>query len=166
MAVQSSRPVGLSAVLLAIFVNGIALANPEAGGDYSQTFGIVNITSSSSTAPTILRSVTVKCPVAGFLIANADAEFGLGMTDLNADGTLAYGISRTTALDFNNYHFIEGRDPVDGVVSNPGGLQRFDICTAGQTITYRFVAYLVEGLGPPTGAHQPRLSVIFLRDRD
>ncbi|RYU62469.1 hypothetical protein EWI61_03015 [Methylolobus aquaticus] len=157
-----------SSALIALGVtlgSGAAWANPEAGGDYAQSTTSIGIPSSSSATPTILRSVTVVCPVAGFLLAQADAQFGMQMSGgAWAEGTLGYGISRNTAFDFNHYHYIEGASG-DGFQYNPGSIQRFDTCTAGQSITYRFVAYLLSGLSTSTYAWQPKLSVIQLRDR-
>ncbi|WP_139559660.1 hypothetical protein [Methylotetracoccus oryzae] len=157
----------ISSALIAMGVtlgSGAAWANPEAGGDYSQTTTLVTIDSSSTGSPNILRSVTVVCPVTGFLLAQADAQFGLNFTTAGSDGALGYGISRTIAIDSNHYHFLQGAS-ASGFQYNPGSIQRFDTCTAGQSITYRFVAYLLYGLSTSTYAWQPKLSVIQLRDR-
>ncbi|MGY6216947.1 hypothetical protein ACW73L_17460 [Methylolobus aquaticus] len=157
----------ISSALIALgitFGSGAAWANPEAGGDYAQSTTSVVIDSSSSATPNILRSVTVVCPVTGFLLAQADAQFGMNFTTAGVDGILAYGISRSAALDFNHYHYLQGGS-TGGFQYNPGSIQRFDTCTAGQSITYRFVAFLNSGLTTSTYAWQPKLSVIHLRDR-
>jgi len=161
---QISKNVGLVATVALVLVSGVALANPEAGGDYSQTTTPVPITSASPTAPTILRSVTLKCPAAGLLFGNADAGFRLAPSDPSlGPAALRYGISRTTAFDSSNYH--EVYTTYDTIV--PAGIQRFDTCTAGQTVTYRFLSYLAFNVATSSSwAYQPRLSVIFLRDRD
>jgi hypothetical protein len=165
MARHTSGNIGFLAAVALGLANGAALANPEAGGDASQSNNLVGITSASFAAPTILRSVAIKCPVAGFLIANADASFFLSPTPGATASSLEYSISRTTAFDASADHSIRIATP--GLVSSiPGSIQRFDSCQAGQTITYRFVALLGEGLTAASDASQPRLSVIFLRDPD
>lgn len=165
MARHTSGNIGFLATVALGLANGAALANPEAGGDASQSNNLVAISSADFGAPTILRSVVIKCPVAGFLIANADASFLLSPTAGATISSLEYGISRTTAFDTAADHTIRIATP--GLVSSiPGSIQRFDSCKAGQTITYRFVALLGEGLSGASDASQPRLSVIFLRDPD
>lgn len=157
---KRSTSIGLVATVATVLASGVAFAHP-AGGNFSQTIDPMTITSTNPSTPTILRSVSIKCPVAGFLIANADASFNLDIPGVF--GTLAYGISRTTAFDPADVHTIGA--PQTTFLSLPGSIQRFDTCTGGQTITYRFVAYRFIGLGTNTTAVQPRLSVIFLRDR-
>ncbi|MFH0344924.1 MAG: hypothetical protein ACHBNF_22990 [Chromatiales bacterium] len=114
----------------------------------------------------MLRSVTVKCPVAGFTIAHADTQFGLSFSGAAwSEGIVAYGISRNSLVfDFNHYHYLEG-EAADSFEYNPGAISRFDTCTAGQTVTYRFLAYLSSGLTTGTYAWQPKLSVVGYRDR-
>src|SRR4051794_10175947 len=163
MSRYTSGNVGFAAMMAMTLASGAALANPEAGGGASQSNNFVGITSANFAAPTILRSVVIKCPVAGFLIANADTSFLLSPTPGAAASSLEYSISRTTAFDTSAHHSIRIATP--GLVSSiPGSIQRFDSCKAGQTITYRFVALLGEGLSGASDASQPRLSVIFLRD--
>ncbi|MFH0343835.1 MAG: hypothetical protein ACHBNF_17330 [Chromatiales bacterium] len=150
--------------LLGLFaLTGQALANPEVGADYSSTTSRVTITSSSTITPTILRTVTVVCPVTGFTIAHADTQFGLVFS--GSEGVVGYGISRnSTAFDENHHHALEG-EAADSFESNPGAISRFDTCSAGQSVTYRFVAYLSRGLTTSTFAWQPKLSVVHYRDR-
>ena len=165
MSRYTPRNVGFAAMVAMALASGAALANPEAGGDASQTGNFVAIMSTDIGAPTILRSVVIKCPVAGFLIANADASFLLSPMPGATVSGLHYSISRTTAFDTSADHSIRIATPTL-VSSIPGSIQRFDSCKAGQTITYRFVAFLTEGLSGASDASQPRLSVIFLRDPD
>lgn len=161
------------AFILAVIAGGLstlssqAFANPEAGADYSQSSSSVTIASSSTATPTILRTVTVVCPVTGFTIARADSQFGLFFSGSGPtySGTIAYGISRnSTAFDFNHYHFLQGYSG-SSFQYNPGGIQRADTCGAGQSVTYRFVSYLSTGLTTFTYAWQPKLTVEGFRDR-
>lgn len=161
------RNIGLAAAAAMVLAGGVAFANPEAGGKFSQASSFVFIPSVSAAAPTILRTVSIKCPVAGFLLANAEASFQLSFSTAtpNSPAVMHYGISRTTAFDTQHDHAIElPTNPVNPII--PGSMQRFDNCTAGQTITYRFIAFLVGGLTAATNASQPTLSAIFLRDHD
>jgi len=100
----------------------------------------------------------------GFLIANADASFLLFPTPSTIASSLEYGISLTNAFDIAAAHTIRIATPgLDSTI--PGSIQRFDRSKAGQTTTYRFVAFRTEGLDASEAA-QPRLSAIFLRDLD
>ena len=163
MTRQISRDVGLVATVATVLVSGVAFANPEVGGDYSQTTTPVAITSSSPTTPSVLRSVSIKCPATGLLFGHADAAFRVGVSNPSlGQGVVRYGISLTTAFDYSNYHEVYTTSSDTFV---PAGIQRFDTCTAGQTLTYRFLAYVGSNLSSPY-AYQPRLSVIFVRDRD
>ena len=127
MARHTSGTIGFLATVALGLANGAALANPEAGGDASQSNNLVSISSADFGAPTILRSVVIKCPVAGFLIANADASFLLSPTAGATISSLEYGISRTTAFDTAADHTIRIATP--GLVSSiPGSIQRFDSC--------------------------------------
>jgi hypothetical protein len=157
--------IGLLATVASGLTSGAVLANPEAGNAFSQTIQPVTISSLNANIPTILRTVGIKCPAAGSLIVNADASFSISFNAGATFGTLHYAVSRTTTYDNADDHVISvpntGFNP-----TIPAGAQRFDSCTAGQTITYRFVAFLFGGLTAATSAIQPRLSVIFVRDRD
>lgn len=156
---------GLLALTGLLSVTGQAVANPEVGADYSATTGSVTISSFDSSSPTVLRSVTVRCPVAGFTIAHADALFGISLTTAGVQGNVVYGISRNSAaFDFNHYH-LRSEEVTSGFAWNPGAISRFDRCTAGQTATYRFVAYLNFGVTASSSAWQPKLSVVGYRDR-
>jgi hypothetical protein len=140
-------------------------ANPEIGGDYATNPALLTfIDSASSTNPTILTSVQVRCPVAGFLIVQADVEFALYNTSQIARGILVYGITRTTRLEGQHYHRIEADGGLEARIRT-GAMQRFDTCVAGQTLTYRLYAYRQTGLSSVTWARRPQLSVIHVRDR-
>lgn len=150
--------------VLATLAAGSASARPEIGGDYASSPLLTFIDSTSSTNPTLLTSVQIRCPVAGFLIVQADAEFMLYQSSSTARGELHYGITRTTAVDSNHYHRVEGDSGTLRVVRN-GAMQRFETCLAGQTLTYRLVAYRYLNLTSPTWARRAQISVIHVRDR-
>lgn len=155
--------------------SGAAFANPETGGDYSAisdtgTGGYVTVTATSASSPTQLTSVTVVCPYAGFLIANADAQFDLPHANKDSTAALRYAISTTTTANIQGIQRTitsPRADQYNSKVSMSAGMQRFDTCTAGQSVTYRFYAWKYYGLSStlPTVARQIRLSVIHLRDR-
>lgn len=149
---------------IACLVGEVAFANPETGGDYSSTNSNVYVTATLSSSPTVLRQVTVVCPVSGFLIAQADTQFAIATSPAGSDGLLTYSISRTAAVDAASWATIESNS-ADGVEYKPASISRFDTCNAGQSVTYRFVAYRRSGVTNQTYAWQPRLSVIHLRDR-
>src|SRR5947209_3013944 len=111
MSRHTSRNVGLAAMVAMMLASGVALANPEVGGNFAQKLALLNITSTNATVPTILTTVVVRCPAAGFLIANADASFQLGFPIDSVDGLLFFGISRnSTAADLNDGHSIESEN--------------------------------------------------------
>lgn len=155
----------IAVIALAGLATGSVSARPEIGGDYATNPSpLTFIDSASSTSPTVLTSVQVRCPVAGFLIVQADAEFTLYTASQSARGILVYGISRTSGIDGQHYHRID----VDGGVGakiRTGAMQRFDTCVAGQTLTYRLFAFRQDGLTSVTWARRPQLSAIHVRDR-
>jgi hypothetical protein len=152
-------------IAVACLAAGSVSANPEIGGDYATSPALLTfIDSSSATNPTILTSVQIRCPVAGFLIVHADVEFALYKASQNSRGVLVYGITRTTALEGQHYHRLEASEGFGAVIRN-GAMQRFDTCVAGQTLTYRLFAYRQVNLTSPSWARRPQLSVIHVRDR-
>lgn len=158
-----SLSVGLFTMVLC-FCSGHALANPEIGGDTSRISGDIPILSTNYANPMVLKEVTVACPVDGFLVAQADANFSIVISPPGADGILVYGITTGTALDRGDYHFLESHS-ANGQDYESGAISRFDTCIAGQTVRYRFVAYLRSNLSLSTYAQTPTLSVIHLAYR-
>jgi hypothetical protein len=155
----------MASIALASLAAASVSANPEIGGDYATNPSIITfIDSASATNPTVLTSVQVRCPVAGFLIAQADVEFALYTASPNARGVLVYGITRTTGIDGQHYHRVDVDGGLGGMIRT-GGMQRFDTCVAGQTLTYRLFAFRQSGLTSLTWARRPQLSVIHIRDR-
>lgn len=157
----------VAAAAIALLAGGAALANPEAGGAFAQTADNVAITGASTAAPTILSSVSIRCPAAGTLVADGRASFQLSWpagSTIGAPGIMYYGISRAASFDIGTYVPIQG-SYAGSFLTVPGAVQRFDRCKAGQKATYRFYALHTASLGPGV-AFQPRMSVIFLRDAD
>ena len=131
--------------------------------DYQQPPGQYTIGSTSNTNTTVLATVTVRCPAAGWLVAHAETQFGLyegGATDYSQVG---YSITRDTtapyAYDSTHYNYLKEYVP-SGVYYSPAYIQRVDPCTAGATYTYRCVAWRVNA-GAQTYAWQPTLYVDY-----
>ena len=134
-------------------------------GDYVQTGQTVTITSSNENDTTILRSVTVVCPKAGQLVATAIAEFTIDSPDNFDYGSIGYSITRDTIAPIAyapSHSYIHEAAITDAMnfVRVPGSIQRGDLCTAGQTITYHFVAWRRQATSAE--AKSPRMSVLFI----
>ncbi|HEY9860726.1 MAG TPA: hypothetical protein V6D16_14550 [Candidatus Obscuribacterales bacterium] len=133
------------------------------GIDFSQTNNTVTINTISTSNPNVLRTVTIRCPDNGFLVATANTKFQYSAGP-NFAGTIAYSISKnSTAFDPNHQHNLFGNF-VNNLTTVPASIQRVDECEAGKTITYRFVA--TQGTNVfNVSASQPNLVVLFFRNR-
>ncbi len=109
------------------------------GFGFSQSGGSTAITTISTAAPNVVRSVTVQCPAKGRLWANATGRITYTATHPTFSGTVVYALSRnSTAMQSDFQHNIFGF--VDTVVSMPISIQRVDACNNNQLVTYRLLA--------------------------
>ena len=109
------------------------------GFGFSQSGGSTAITTISTAAPNVVRSVTVQCPAKGRLWANATGRITYTAAHPTFSGTVAYALSRnSTAMQPDFQHNIFGF--VDTVVSMPISIQRVDACNNNQNVTYRLLA--------------------------
>jgi hypothetical protein len=134
----------------------------ESGISYSKYTDKVVIASTNTAAPTTLRSDSVTCPAAGRVMALFTAEVSFYPTANWAWATVLYSLSTSTAWDTNNVQSIaaylastawwERRAVV---------IQRFDSCSAGQSLTYRALAARGVTTNGNSYAWQPALSLIY-----
>ena len=142
-------------------------ANATDWADFSQSNTFVTVTSENALDATVLRTVTVVCPVKGYLIAQAESVFNLTQGSLfPGRGAFKHSLTLDSvapiAWDPEHEHLIERYDP-DGVMFIPASIQRSVSCTAGQSVTVNYVASrIVAGF---TQALQPKLSVDFFDKR-
>jgi len=144
----------------------------EPGIDYDTDTGFVNISSTSSTSPTLLQGpITITCPASGYIEARGSG--GYSVLRANGPSTTAvswvrYSVSLSTAVDFNA-ETIHGQK--NGVAStlnqiigySPIYVNRVDTCSAGQSRTYRFVAY--RGTAGSSAIEDPKLVVNYYTTR-
>lgn len=143
-------------------------ANATAWGDYFQTAQTVSITSTSENDTTVLRSVTVVCPKAGYLIATASVEFNIDSPSGLDYGSIGYSITpdRTAPISYAPGHFYLHEAAITdsmNFIRVPGSIQRADRCAAGQTVVYNFVAWRKQAVSAE--ATKPRLYVLFIDTR-
>jgi hypothetical protein len=144
------------------------------GFDASQNTGPVSINTRSVSAPTVLNTVTVTCPAAGYLVATASTLFTFHVESLYLDsrgpviaGRLAYSLTAdSTSFQASHQHNVSGDYPV-GFFALPATMQRVGACAAGQSVTHRFLATRgsLSNNNYPLTAVQPRLVVVFYRDK-
>jgi hypothetical protein len=104
--------------------------------------------------------VTITCPVDGYLVASAGAQYNLYPTSSPGGAGLAYSITRnSTGFDWSHYHYLT--EYVQNNQYTPSSIQRTDICSAGSASTYRFVAHRWSTATASTYAWQPSLVVKF-----
>lgn len=132
-----------------------------AGINYASSSTSIKIASTTTTAPTVLSTVTIKCPADGYLVTRADAQFNLYPVKRPGEATIGYGITKdSTKFDWGHYHYL--KEYVGSSYQyTPGFIQRIDTCKAGATHTFRFVAYRWSNTTPSTYAWQPHLVVEY-----
>jgi hypothetical protein len=150
------------AIAPALFVN---TAHATSWFDYSST-PAVQITSTDFHAATLLRKVTVVCPKAGFIVANATSQFAIfpsagGWAYVGAGFSLAINDPAPTEMDSNSAHYISAYS--DGITES-GATQRVASCTAGQTMNVFFMGYL-QTAETASSAYNPTLVVQFFDTR-
>lgn len=163
----------VSSLGLALLFNSAAEANPEAAVNFSQTTSSVPVVAQEMGGddPQVLRTVRVKCPQTGFLVARAEAGFHVLATggpngldqfvftfDL-AKNQLPLDLSHNHEVSFSLFGSLG-----DQLFKIPGSIQRVDRCEAGSSQTYRFGAFIGDGI-QTLNAIKPNLVVEFFRDR-
>jgi hypothetical protein len=136
------------------------------GIDFDTGSATVSVTSTSTVTPTVLRTVTATCPNTGFLLATASSLFTATPGAVNGTQFL-YSIAKdATTFDNTTRYTVAMRD-----IKDPGGasvpssaLMRVDSCTAGQSVTYRFLAAKGVDL-VKLNATQPKLVVTFFQKK-
>ncbi len=155
-----------STLLVSAFflVGSRAHATPEVGFDFSQTSNTLAVNTLSTNTPNVLRTVTLVCPQAGHTVATANTRFQFNVGNAAFPGTIAYSLTRgSTSFQSDHQHNIFG-NYVDDFHVFPATMQRIDSCTAGQSVTYRFLATQGTNVFDVT-ARQPSLVVVYYRDR-
>ncbi len=152
------------AALTFVCVAAIPARAQQAGLDYSQSTATVMINTISTATPNILRTVTIVCPAAGFVVTTASGLFSFNVANPTFPGTIAYSIStNSTSFDANHQHNVFG-NYVNGFHIFPATMQRVNTCTAKQSLTLRFLA--TNGTNVfDTRVKQPRLVSVYYRDR-
>ena len=152
-------------------LTAIAAAGPASATsweDYSQltTSDAIQITSPDVHDAQMLRTVSVVCPTDGYVVATADSGFDYYPTSVPGVAAYGYSITRDTSAPYeaDQKHWRNVSIPLNaGQIWSSGMLQRADTCTAGQTMTFRFVAFNYGG--GSFYAQQPRMTVRFFDQR-
>ncbi|RYU62406.1 hypothetical protein EWI61_02655 [Methylolobus aquaticus] len=161
---QRTRPVLMLAALMAGLLSA-DLAQAISWFDSSSTPSVM-ITSNDFHAATQLRRVTVVCPKAGNIVANATSQFGFwpavgGWTYVGIGFSIAINDAAPTAMHSNSAHYVAAW--TDGM-SESGATQRIAPCTAGQTMDVYFMGYL-QNTETGATAFNPTLVVQFFDTR-
>jgi hypothetical protein len=149
-------------VCLATFTLGsAALATGQSGMD-SSFVAFKNISSTSPATPTVVNTVVVTCPFAGNLISVVSAQITMNTTNTQAGETeIQYGLSKNaTSLGLNSYHLLREYN-ASGIINATANFQRVDSCTAGQTVTIRFLAHRIDA--ESASAEKSSLVVTFIQ---
>lgn len=152
-------------ILLAVLLTASAdvLADPS-GVDFGRTTYIA-ITATSSFNPTVIRSVTVRCPDNGYIQAVATIPLLIRKNDYNGARVLIRtSLAKNGTYDFsyenNVEEFFEGFSNYSS-----SNLTRTDSCSANEFVTYRISAYLTFGAANNSFAHDAVLSATFHKRR-
>jgi hypothetical protein len=166
---------GKTFTTLALMGSLIALASQCYAQIDFDTGGSSNVvvSSTSGSQPTQLRTVTAICRVNGFLFATVASAFSVTTTGTSPKfAEVDYSIAKdSTAMDtptFNSLRFPVPLQPsgTAGVASAAGSTMRVDNCTAGQSVTYRFVAVRVGLTASDTVTSiRPKLVVTFFETK-
>ncbi len=132
--------------------------------DYAQSTGSVGITSTSTDDATVLLVKSGTCPKNGWLVVTGSGNFHGYPSDVSVTYSLTRDAIAPYAVDFA--HFGSIREPVFGpgdpvTFDMPFSIQRIDTCTQGQTISYRLVAAITQGIPDETAVDRPRLVIEF-----
>jgi|GEM_PF-2666602 len=153
-----TRYLSLIAIFFAVFYTNVVHAG-ESGMD-SNFVQFKNIGSTDPSAPTIVNAVTVTCPLAGLLISTASGQISMNTSGSAGEVDIQYGVSKNSmAQDINHHHLL--RQYTDsGTTWGTAHYQRIDSCTAGQTVTLRFVAHKLGAAS--ADAQKASLVVLFV----
>jgi hypothetical protein len=161
---MKKRMLALSVTTGLLCVAATPAGAQETGFDFSQSTATVAINTISTATPNILRTVTIVCPEAGYLVGTASTLFSFNVGNPTFAGTIAYSISvNSTSFDANHQHNVFG-NYVNGFHIFPAMMQRVNSCRTNQSLTFRFLATNGTNVFGTT-AKQPRLVVVFYRDR-
>ena len=115
-------------------------AQAAPGFGFSQSGASFDVTTLSTAAPNVIRTVTVTCPKKGKLWANATGRMTFDVTSNQYAGTVVYALSRnSTAMQADFQQNLFGRF-VDNFANIPVAIQRVDTCNGGANVTYRLLA--------------------------
>lgn len=119
-----------------------------------------DISSTNPATPTVINAVSVTCPLAGLLISTASGQISMNTSGSAGEVDIQYGISKNSvAADINHHHLL--RQYTDsGTTWATAHYQRIDSCTAGQTVTLRFVAHRLGAAS--ADAQKASLVVLFV----
>ena len=153
------------AVTLLLFGN---YAHATAWGDFSQSTSplSVRISNSDHTDMTVLNTVTVTCPLNGFLVATAST---LLVTAVPSPGdrmgvTLAITLDTTAPFGAPQRALNTVQGPGADALASAITIQRVVSCSINETKTLRFVASNLIDFGDAV-AGNPRLVVLFFDKR-
>lgn len=115
-------------------------ARAAPGFGFSQSGASFDVTTLSTAAPNVIRTVTATCPKKGKLWANATGRMTFDVTSNQFAGTVVYALSRnSTAMQADFQQNLFGRC-VDNFANVPVAIQRVDNCNSGANVTYRLLA--------------------------
>jgi hypothetical protein len=160
----------ISTLVAGLTIGGCPAVKATDWADFSQSKTSLEITSQNQEDTTVLQTVAVVCPVKGYLIAQAESQFNLVRGFLTPIVTIGYGLTLDSvapiAFDISHFHYLDADASYE--TSSPGSIQGIVSCTAGQSITINFVAWILDYDSFPGGiayALQPKLSVDFFEKR-
>lgn len=148
----------ISIVAFFVFSYTASIYAGESGMD-SKFAQFVDISSSNPLTPTVINSVTVKCPLAGVLISTASAQITMNSGNVG-EMDIQYGISKNSLAADINHHRLLRQYTDSGTTWSTAHYQRIDSCNAGQTVVLRFVAHKLGA--PSADAQKASLVVLFV----
>jgi hypothetical protein len=153
-----TRYLSLIVILFAFSYANVVYAG-QSGMD-SKFIQFINIDSTDPTTPNVINTVSVTCPLAGQLISTASGQISMNISGSAGEVDIQYGISKNSlAQDINHHHLL--RQYTDsGTTWGTAHYQRIDSCTAGQTVTLRFVAHRLSAAS--ADAQKASLVVLFV----
>ena len=137
-----------------------AYADNDQGIDFNTGPNSLAVTSISITTPNVLATVTATCPQAGFLFATASSQFNVTPGVVNGAQFLYSLAKDATGVDNATRYDVVIREITSLSFLPASSLMRVDSCSAGQSVTYRFVAVKGVDVSKLT-AVRPKLVVTF-----
>lgn len=154
----------LTLVASLLSLSGQAHAAADQGIDFDiGSPAPITVNSTSASAATVLKTVTATCPQNGFLFATATANF-IPRPDANQVVNFHSSISKdTTAYDFKTNYDVILKGVIDEIRLPANPSLRVDSCSAGKSVTYRFLSF--KGLGTQLIVVNPGLVVTFFQTK-